>query len=266
VIRFPKSEEFPVLPFSAYPAKTFQAEDGRTRPGRSVLEHCHIVGEVARTLIARYPTSLQSLLFPAGAPFAAAAHDVGKISPCFSEKLRRACVSETCTIPRLKVNPELELGWGGHAGVSQATAVALQAPQWVPEVLGQHHGFSPDLGSRDVTFEGFGGPAWQQQREALLAELQRRLGMTWPRIENVAQARVLAGLTSVADWIGSGQHFENPDLPWANRIAQAVHEAGLTAPTYRHDLSFEQIFGFSPRPAQPAGRLRTRSAHGRWQN
>lgn len=244
------SNNLPDIPFTSCPAKTFHQKDGIIRPGRTVVEHCQIVGEVARALIEHYPSALREHLFPPDAPFAAASHDIGKVSPCFVEKLRRACTDGYCQLVPLGVNPELERQWGGHAGVSQATALALNAPQWVPEILGQHHGFSPELGGKQANAQVFGGPEWQQQREALIVELEKRLGMSWPQVGSVAQARVLAGLTSVADWIGSGQHFEDPAQPWAENVDLALREAGFIPPQYRTELSFEQVFGFEPRPAQ----------------
>ncbi|HRN82720.1 MAG TPA: CRISPR-associated helicase Cas3' [Nitrosomonas europaea] len=244
------SHDLPCIPFTHCPAKTYQRVDGTVQLGRSVVEHCQIVGEVAQALIRRYPELLRAHLFPLDAPFAAACHDIGKVSPCFVEKLCRACTSGYCQLPTLNVNPELERQWGGHAGVSQAAAKAMNAPQWVPEILGQHHGFSPELGGKRADAQVFGGPEWQQQREALLVELEKRLGMSWPQVTSIAQARVLAGLTSVADWIGSGRHFEDPALPWAENIERAIGEAGFIPPTYRLGLSFEQVFGFAPRAAQ----------------
>jgi len=230
-------------------AKTWMKE-GTTVPGRTVLEHCHIVGTVARALIARYPAALRKPLFPPSSALAAASHDIGKISPCFAEKLRQACSAGTCDLPALPVNPQLERSWGGHAGVSQVAARAMGAPPWVPEILGQHHGFSPPVAGKRADAEVFGGAAWQAQREALVEELKQRLDMDWPQLESAAQARVVAGLTSVADWIGSGQHFEDPGLPWQPRIEQALDEAGFVPAAYRHGLSFEQVFGFAPRPVQ----------------
>ncbi len=231
-------------------AKTYSRKDGTTVPGRTVLEHCHIVGAVARAMIARYPVPLRKPLFPPGSALAAAGHDIGKISPCFAEKLRRACSSGTCDLPALPVNPQLERSWGGHAGVSQVAANAMAAPRWVPEILGQHHGFSPPVAGKRADAEVFGGATWQAQREALVDELKQHLDMDWPQLESVAQARAIAGLTSVADWIGSGQHFEDPGLPWQPRIEQALDEAGFVPLEYRHGLSFEQVFGFAPRSAQ----------------
>jgi CRISPR-associated endonuclease/helicase Cas3 len=120
----------------------------------------------------------------------------------------------------------------------------------VPEILGQHHGFSPQLGGRRAEAEVFGGPLWQQERTALVDKLKQQLGMDWPKIESDAQARLVAGLTSVVDWIGSGQHFENPDEPWQAKINLALHESGFVPLTYQTGLSFAQIFGFTPRPVQ----------------
>jgi CRISPR-associated endonuclease/helicase Cas3 len=209
------------------------------------------VGEVARELISRYPAGLVTGLFPEGALLAAAAHDIGKVSPYFVEKLRQACTSGHCSVAAQPgINPKLESQWGGHAGVSQVTAQAINAPEFVPEILGQHHGFSPAVAGRRANDELFGGPLWQQEREALVAELKARLGTDWPIIDSVAQSRVLAGLTSVADWIGSGEFFENPTTPWQGNISKALDNAGFIPPTYQQGLSFQQVFGFAPRPAQ----------------
>lgn len=228
------------------PAKTFLGRDGDTVLGRPVPEHCQIVGEVARALFSRYPVSLQEALFPDGAILAAACHDIGKVSPTFYNKLMHAC-----GLPQLPGFAfQLERQWGGHAGVSQVAARAVGAPKWVPEVLGQHHGFSPPVAGKRADAEVFGGAAWQAQRQALIEELKQRLGCDWPQPSSVAQARVLAGLASVADWIGSGKFFEDPAAPWRPRIAQALDDAGFVPPRYRPDLTFHEVFGFAAREAQ----------------
>jgi len=181
----------------------------------------------------------------------AAGHDIGKVSPCFYEKIRRSCsVGRTSLMPLLGVNPDLETQWGGHAGVSQITAKALGAPQYVAEILGQHHGFSPPVAGLRADDEAFGGTTWQRERVALVSGLKERLLSDWPIVESAPQARLLAGLTSVADWIGSGSFFEDPMLPWQENIGPALDAAGFVRPDYRSGLSFEQIFGFAPRPAQ----------------
>lgn len=238
--------------FAQCPAKTYQRSDGSVVPGRNVLDHCHIVGAVAQRLIEVFPNTLQSALFPPSAALVAACHDIGKVSPSFVEKLRRACSSGTDHIPPQSISPELEKQWGGHAGVSQVAATALGAPDWIPEILGQHHGFSPthQLAGKKADAEIFGGSTWQAQRSALVQALQQRLDMKWPQIANPVQARLLAGLTSVADWIGSGKYFEDPDRDWRPLIDLALLDAGWIRPTYRCGLTFSEVFGFDPRPAQ----------------
>lgn len=240
-----------VVGFLSCPAKTYLRPDGQTVLGRSTAEHCQIVGEVAREIIGRYPRGLKESLFPRGSEFAAACHDIGKVSPCFAEKIRQACTVPTPGLPVLTgVRPELERSWGGHAGVSQVTAKSIGAPQWVPEILGQHHGFSPPVSGLRATDDIFGGASWQKEREALIVELKARLSADWPHVASVPQARLLAGLASVSDWIGSGKYFENPDLPWQDSVGAALDDAGFVPPNCQPGLSFEEVFGFPPHDIQ----------------
>lgn len=228
--------------FKSCPAKSFDSPNGK-KVGRTVENHCRIVGEVAKELIRRSPVAE---LFPVGSAFTAATHDIGKVSPTFYNKIMHACSNKL--IPN--VNFELERSWNGHAGVSQLTARQLGAPEYVPEILGQHHGFSPAVAGLRANDDNFGGKAWQNEREKLVAALQKALNETWPQVESVAQARLLAGLTSVSDWIGSGYHFEDPREPWEDRITAAVDDAGFVPVSYKSGLNFEDVFGFSPRQAQ----------------
>jgi CRISPR-associated endonuclease/helicase Cas3 len=248
--RVTKNEASAVIPFGQCPAKTFAVGRGVVL-GRSVLEHCQIVGEVAKALIARQPESLRERLYPRNAHLVAAAHDIGKVSPTFYEKLRQACCPVPDGMPALEqINPQLETSWGGHAGVSQLTVKALGSPALIPEILGQHHGFAPPVAGLRASDAIFGGPLWQREREHLLQSLMTALSADWPEITSLPQARVLAGLTSVSDWIGSGEFFEDPSLPWQGSIDKAIDSAGIIPPTFRSDLSFEAVFGFQPRMAQ----------------
>lgn len=244
------SADSAIVSFDSCPAKTFKTSDGRTLAGRSVFDHCRIVGEIARAIVSRYPPGLRASLFPKGAPLAAASHDIGKVSPTFYEKLRRACDPDSALPVLTGIDPKLEDNWRGHPGVSQLAAVAAGAPAFVPEILGQHHGFSPPVAGYHAANEVFGGPAWQRERERLIAALKEALQADWPTVGSAAQARVLAGLTSVADWIGSGEFFEDPAMEWQPKIAQALDAAGFVPPAVQPGLSFEQVFGFAPRPAQ----------------
>lgn len=228
--------------FQNVPAKSFN-NGGKIDVGRSVENHCRIVGEVAKELIRR---SVVSSLFPKGSAFIAAIHDIGKVSPTFYNKIMNACSRQL--LPN--VNHALEKNWNGHAGVSQLTAKYMGAPEYIPEIIGQHHGFSPAVSGMRATDDNFGGIPWLKERQKLVAALSKALNETWPNVESNAQARLLAGLTTVSDWIGSGFYFENPNTPWEDKIEQAVDDAGFVPVIYRSGMTFHDVFGFSPRQVQ----------------
>jgi CRISPR-associated endonuclease/helicase Cas3 len=236
------------LPLDQCLAKTYIADDGKKSAGRLVFDHCHIVGEVARELVARMPSWLQAELFPAGCELISACHDIGKSSPTFQEKIYRGTEGYRCnSIPELQAaNPALETAWGGHGGISQATADALNVGKYIPEILGQHHGYSPRL-SHTSTADVFGGLAWEQQRIELMGLLKQA---EFPSVTSGLQARVLSGLTSVADWIGSSSWFEQPDQDWRPVIKQALDDAGFVQAQIKPGLDFVDVFGFTPHETQ----------------
>jgi len=252
VQKSPKSLDSSLLTLNQCLAKSRKTHNGLILPGRLVFSHCQIVGEVARALIRRMPEWLRAELFPAGAELIAAAHDIGKVSPTFQKKIYDA-LSQNDEAIHLKLgafNADAEKCWGGHGGVSQATADAQNVGKYIPEILGQHHGFSPNLSMHQATSEVFGGQAWQAQRIELLAQLKQALGVDFPIVKDALQARVLAGLTTVSDWIGSGPLFEDPDDEWQSGIEQALDSAGFVQPQLRIGLSFRDIFDFDPRDTQ----------------
>lgn len=238
------------LPLKQCLAKSYRAADNSVLAGRLVLNHCQIVGEVARAIILRMPEWLRAELFPDGSELIAAAHDIGKVSPTFQKKIYSALsLKVEAILSELKsVNPEIEKQWGGHAGVSQSTA--QNVGRYIPEILGQHHGFSPNLSIYQATAEVFGGVPWLTQRNELIEELKQVLKSEFPVLKNPLQARVLAGLTTVSDWIGSGSLFENPEEEWRSKIEQALDSAGFVPPEMKPDLSFFDVFGFKPKAAQ----------------
>lgn len=233
----------PAILFESCPAKTRRLPDGTVVQGRSVLSHCQIVGEIARQLISRFPESMREHLFPRGSEMVAGSHDIGKISPTFVAKIYAACGIDYKAMPELaNASPELEKQWGGHAGVSQATAEEIGVPKYVAGILGQHHGFNPQADDKRGDAESFGGQPWFDERKKLVTELKARLQTDWPTFASAAQARVVAGLTSVADWIGSGEFFENPDEAWQPNIAAALKDAGFIKPVITPGLTFAEVF------------------------
>lgn len=120
------------MPFSECPAKTRCLLDGTVVRGVTVNTHCQIVGAVARELVARKPEWLRKSLFPRGFDLVAAAHDVGKVSPGFQEKIHRAAgVELDLGIPR-----DLDSLAGYHWAVSQATLDGKG--KFLPEIVGRH--------------------------------------------------------------------------------------------------------------------------------
>ncbi|ELJ8515499.1 CRISPR-associated helicase Cas3' [Vibrio cholerae] len=245
--------EISAIDFERCPAKTWQQVKGVVIPGRNVPEHCQIVGEIAKVLIQRFPPAIQRILFPVGSELAAACHDIGKVSPTFVAKIFKACGIDTQTLPALaNVNPSLESQWGGHAGVSQATAEEIMAPKYVAHILGQHHGFSPSgVDDKRGNAAVFGGESWFEERRKLVNHLKEVLNTEWPKFERAEQARVVAGLTSVADWIGSGSFFEDPTQAWKPNVIKALNCAGFITPSIIKDLSFTDIFDPAKRNMKP---------------
>jgi CRISPR-associated endonuclease/helicase Cas3 len=245
--------EQPPIPLPQCLAKSRRMPDNSVEAGRVVFSHCQIVGEVARAIMQGMPDWLRLALFPAGSELIAAAHDIGKVSPTFQMKIYRALTqtdAEIFTLLNTETAKCSEKIWGGHAGVSQATVAEANAGKYTAEILGQHHGFSPNLARYQASSEVFGGSSWNTQRLELLAQLKQALGVDFPVVQNPLQARVLAGLTTVADWIGSGALFENPASDWKSHIKQALDEAGFIAPKIKANLRFSDIFPFEPKETQ----------------
>jgi len=233
-------------------AKSSKTAQGVVSPGRLVLSHCQIVGEVARALMMRMPDWLRETLFPDGSVLIAAAHDIGKVSPTFQKKIYSALSHKNeAVLSALKAfNVDIEKQWGGHAGVSQVSAEAQNVGRYISQILGQHHGFSPNLAIYEASSEVFGGSPWQAQRTELLTQLKHKLNADFPVIQHALQARVMAGLTTVSDWIGSGELFDDPNEDWKPKIEQALDSAGFIQPYVKSGLSFEDVFPFSPKDTQ----------------
>jgi CRISPR-associated endonuclease/helicase Cas3 len=240
------------LPFESCLAKSRLSKECTPIAGRTVLDHCCIVGAVAQTLIDRCPKFLQENLFPDGTDLIAAVHDIGKVSPTFQKKIHQAIANDDEAIPAqiASIDASIERNWGGHAGISQIELEEMGTGGLIPRIAGSHHGYPPNLGARSGNAEQFGGQQWQEQRRLLLNAIKTCMHEDFPDITNQLQARVIAGLTCVADWIGSGYLFDDPGTPWKSIIPEAVDAAGFVQPTLIKELSFRDIFGFEARSAQ----------------
>lgn len=226
-------------------------------PGISVRDHCLNVGCVAEALLALLPAHLKKLL-PPGAATLAALHDVGKVSPGFQQKCP-AWLGK-CGLAAIAKKVNWALCETDHGKV---TAFALRDyfqakcgdDRWdrVAHCIGAHHGtlfgklFAK--GPKDDPTE-WAAPA----RRTLIEELERVLGDLPKRPAAIPESFLwyLAGLITVADWIGSDERFFSPvagttprSLGAAQRDAErAVVDIGWGASRVRDGLGFADLFGF----------------------
>jgi CRISPR-associated endonuclease/helicase Cas3 len=232
-----------IISFEECLAKTFETSAG-VKPGISILDHCTVVGKVAKEIIGRMPEWLADSLFEPGSELVAAVHDIGKVSPGFQKKIRKAC--------GLSADPgiqeDLDKLCGFHGAVS--AAALADRHQRFGEIVGRHHGSSP-LSVVSSDGECYGGPGWQSEREKLISELESVFGNIWPSDPSDAKADALSGLVTVADWIGSSDILSIPGTKWIEKIAPAVDQAGFMVPALRRGLTFEDVFeNLKPREIQ----------------
>ncbi|MCI6531120.1 MAG: CRISPR-associated helicase Cas3' [Mesosutterella sp.] len=236
------------------PAKTWIAT-GEVLPGRSVKDHCLIVGAIAKELIRLFPPQLKDL-FPEGAALIAAAHDIGKLSPSFflrialqtkSPKLatRAAQLLNEIGFPKSPqaIRDYESAGWGGHPGISYVTVKKMTGQKRLAIIVGQHHGYLPkSLENQNPEQKDFGGPLWEKEREKLVEDLGKTFKEQFPKSISISQMQLLSGLTTVADWLGSGEFFDDPSSNWKPLVSPSIKEAGFISLTITKDLAFGDIF------------------------
>ncbi len=226
-------------------------------PGISVRDHCLNVGCVAEALLELLPPQLRALL-PRSTATLAALHDVGKVSPGFQQKCPEWLVS--CGLAAIAKHQTWALCQTDHGKV---TALALWEhfrkrwgdDRWerVARCVGAHHGSlfgklfaKPPM--KDPT--RWAGAA----RHALIVELERLFGQILSETKEPPDSLLwlLAGLITVADWIGSDERFFDPlanehsrSVEAARADAQrAVTEIGWGGGRVRPGLDFAALFGF----------------------
>jgi CRISPR-associated endonuclease/helicase Cas3 len=184
-------------------------------PGISVRDHCLNAGCVAETLLAAMPKRVLALL-PAGTVMLAALHDVGKITLGFQVKCPRWLQGDG--LPKFS-SGEAALSVSDHALVSQVFLQKLLGPAtthlWAVAV-GSHHGRPKGRNARLNSPEAV--TEWaEENRLHLMEELRAVFGPlpTTPPDLHLAPYHsdlwLLAGLISVADWIGSNEAWFSPE-------------------------------------------------------
>lgn len=234
----------PTISLDSCLAKTRSGKNGRI-PGRTVEVHCRIAGEVAKQLLGGYYSKIVDL-FPPYAWIAALLHDIGKVSPTFQKKIYAAI---RCVLPELEdIKSDNEYLWGGHAAISHGTVFSFSDDKHLAEVVGNHHG--RNFTSKPSNCYDYGGEDWENLRKDLVRRLIGEYPL--PKITSELQEILVLGIVVLADWIASGEIFDNPEDDWPPLVPEALHRAGFVIPSVIPNLEFAEIFSFDPNNLQKA--------------
>lgn len=250
-----------------YWAKT--TKDGE--PGISVFYHMINVGCVARCIAEISQGLLERFNLRAAEVGALAAlHDLGKISPGFQRKCE-AWLEEN-ELTRVARNGcwdtamESDHGKVSHAAIQDFLAKSgsdRKTAKFVSAVLGAHHGrLNPpnDRGYRPskLMSDSASEIDWEAERLAnarMIWEHFSPASSPCALSEDSPALWWLAGLTSVADWIGSDERYFSPERQIERSDAQeyarnALCAIGFLPPVIHSNLTFESLFGFPPNDMQ----------------
>lgn len=243
-------------------------------PGISVYDHLLNVGCVARCIAETKPALLERFNLRASEVGALAAlHDLGKISPGFQQKceqwLEKNGLIKVARNGCWDTATESDHGKVSHSAIQDfliQQGIARRVAKYLATVLGGHHGrlkFLPnDRGIRPPlikqTTDSLSSINWQQERFKAAQQVWEFFdaeGLLDSLCDDHPALWWLAGLTSVADWLGSDERFfpavsnaANEDI--ASIARQALDSIGLFPPPLNRGLTFEQIFPFPPNEMQ----------------
>lgn len=230
------------------------------------------VGSVACVIAAMYPDILKHYNFKASDIGALAAlHDLGKISPGFQRKCEEWIVkNDLVKVDRNYVwDTSME---ADHGKVSQSAihdcllkiGVSIDIVPYLAAILAAHHGkikYYPNPRGikpshiKQITEQG-SGIDWQADRQL---HAEKIWGYFQPDISGISLNEDspslwwLAGLTSVADWIGSDERFFSPERREKNSavsvLAQkALDTIGFGRTEFVAGLSFHDLFHDTDHP------------------
>lgn len=244
-------------------AKT--TEEGK--PGISVFEHMINVGCVARCIAEIAPEVLNRFnLSTAAVGALAALHDLGKISPGFQRKCQ-AWLEENglAKIDRnvcWDTSMESDHGKVSHAAIQSFllnTNFERRTAKYLSTVLGAHHGrlSSPTdkvYRPNGMITDTFSKIDWDAERNSAAQNIWDYFGTNDSSLSITADSPSLwwlAGLTTVADWIGSDERFFPADNIPDNQVEaarNALDSIGLQRPEFTRDLTFHDLFHDPEKP------------------
>ena len=241
-------------------------------PGISVYDHMVNVGCVARCIAQSSPKILERFqLQSAAVGTLAALHDLGKISPGFQQKcelwLEENDLTKTARNWRWDSAMESDHGKVSHSAIQDfllQQGIPRDFVQYLATVLGAHHGkikYLPNArGIRSPLIrqiaENNSGIDWNDERQKNAHQLWRYFKAE-SSIVNISDDSPaiwwLAGLTSVADWIGSDERFFPPerrrgDVDVPSLARNALDVIGFRQAEFIQNLSFHDLFHDAEKP------------------
>jgi CRISPR-associated endonuclease/helicase Cas3 len=223
--------------------------------------------------------------------FLAGCHDLGKVSPAFQfqvSKVGKALLGDNLYdlwlkmpdrktphgLVTAKTMPEflLDSGIGSHLTKREASRLARR----LAIIVGGHHGFFPSLKEiEDLDDELCGideNSEWRLQRfsQRIFEQLRKYVKLTetdFPTDCDNAAAMILAGLTTVSDWIASDPKekggfpykkndvsFEEYQVKLSDLAKNALEQMGWMKAKKGQELTFAELFPKNPipRPLQDA--------------
>ncbi len=249
-----------------YWAKTISAGNEEQLPGISVHDHCLNVGCVGERLLAQLPARVAALL-PSGSATLTALHDIGKITLGFQAKCPAWLAAQSfdaLTLRQIAHATGSGRPTADHAYVGQLflqERLRLTKSQGWAVAVGSHHGKPKGKTIKPLEAEPRAAEM-QAHREAVATELIAIFGALPDRGPAKLDGRddpalwLLAGLITVADWIGSNEAFFSPAHGQpvdATRQAASSALAQIGWPGGRlRASSFFDAFHFAPNAVQQA--------------
>ncbi len=233
-----------------------KTHDGK--PGISVRQHLLAVAFVAEDLLKRFPNFCAiNQIAEEAVLFLAAIHDVGKISLDFLQKCW-VWLDEQGLTEKAKNGDWVHLYNRPHPRISleslhmflQARGLSTKVAFLWGSVVGAHHGrLAKQYSSRPFRLTDPQAKTLEDERQQCLTEMWERFGRpVLPEVNKDSPCLwSVAGLITLADWIGSNERFFPPDIELSEDelrrlAAKAVAETGIGLPPVRPGLSFAELF------------------------
>jgi len=242
------------------------------KPGLSVFDHMINVGCVACCIAEAVPEILERFQLQSSTVGALAAlHDLGKISPGFQRKceawLEENNLAKIARNGCWDTGMEANHGKISHAAIQSFLAdvgIDRKSAKFVSAVLGAHHGRLTPPNDRGYRPSGLISDSaskidWDSERTTNAREVWNHFqenSASFTLTDDSPSLWWLAGLTSVADWIGSDERYFSPERREGNEdvavacARKALDEIGFKPPLLNKNLSFESLFDFLPNDMQ----------------